>query len=176
MVAAEPPYLPLAMRPDVLVFQTPPLARDIELTGEILVKLWIASSATDTDFTAKLVDVYPPNADYPSGYHLNLSDSIIRCRYRGGWDHEELMTPGEIYPVQISLAPTSNLFKAGHRIRLDVSSSNFPRFDLNPNTGEPIGRHTHATMAHNTVWFGTAHPSQVVLPVIPVGTVADEYL
>jgi putative CocE/NonD family hydrolase len=154
------------MRPDVLVFQTPPLERDSELTGEILVKLWISSSAVDTDFTAKLVDVYPPNADYPAGYHLNLSDSIIRCRYRAGWDHEELMTPGEIYPVQISLAPTSNLFKAGHRIRLDVSSSNFPRFDLNPNTGEPIGRHTHHTTAHNTVHYGSGYPSHVVLPLI----------
>jgi len=166
MVGARPPYLPLAMRPDVLVFTTPPLALDTELTGEILVKLWISSSAEDTDFTAKLVDVYPPNTDFPEGYHLNLSDSIIRCRYRGGWDHEELMTPGEIYAVQISLAPTSNLFKAGHYIRLDVSSSNFPRFDLNPNTGEPMGRHTRSIRAHNTVYFASDYPSQVVFPLI----------
>jgi uncharacterized protein len=154
------------MRPDVLVFQTELLAHDVEVTGEIVVKLWVSSDAADTDFTAKLIDVYPPNEDYPEGYHLNLSDSIIRCRYRNGWEREELMRPGEIYPVQIELAPTSNVFKAGHRIRLDISSSNFPRFDLNPNSGEPIGRHTHVRVAHNTVHVGREHPSHVVLPVI----------
>jgi hypothetical protein len=168
MIGAQPPYLPLAMRADVLVFQTPPLTEDIEVTGEISVKLWIASSAVDTDFTAKLIDVYPPNDDYPEGYHLNLSDSIIRCRYRNSWEREELMTPGEIYPVTIALAPTSNLFKAGHRIRIDISSSNFPRFDLNPNTGEPMGRHTHSIVAHNAVYCDAEHPSQVVLPIIPI--------
>ncbi|MBI5877893.1 MAG: CocE/NonD family hydrolase [Chloroflexi bacterium] len=166
MVAAEPPYMPLSMRPDVLVFQTPPLAADVELTGPITVKLWIASSAPDTDFTAKLVDVYPPNADYPGGYHLNLVDSIIRCRYRNSWEREEMLTPGEVAPVQIDLAPTSNLFKAGHRIRIDISSSNFPRFDRNPNTGEPMGRHTHMQPAHNSVYVDAAHPSHVVLPVV----------
>ncbi len=168
MVGAQPPYLPLAMRPDVLVFETPPLAQDVEVTGEIVVHLWISSSAPDTDFTAKLIDAYPPNDDYPDGYHLNLTDSIIRCRYRNGFDHEELMTPHEIYRVTISLAPTSNLFKVGHRIRLDISSSNFPRFDLNPNTGEPIGRHTRMVAAHNTVYMDSARPSHVVLPIIPL--------
>jgi uncharacterized protein len=167
MVGAQPPYLPLAMRPDVLVFQTPPLEHDVEVTGDIVVKLWISSSAVDTDFTAKLIDVYPPNEDYPGGYHLNLSDSIIRCRYRNSFEHEELMTPGKIYLVQISLAPTSNLFIAGHRIRLDISSSNFPRFDLNPNTGESMGRHTHQIKAQNTVYMDAEHPSHLVLPIIP---------
>ena len=104
MVAARPPYLPLAMRPDVLVFETPPLAQDLEITGEVVAKLWVSSSAPDTDFTAKLIDVYPPNEDYPQGYHLNLSDSLIRCRYRNGWEREELMQPDEIYAVQITLA------------------------------------------------------------------------
>ena len=169
LVGGRPPYRPLAERPDVLVFQTEPLAQDVEVTGPITVHLWIASSAPDTDFTAKLVDVYPPNADYPAGYHLNLVDSILRCRYRTGWDRPELMHPGQIYPIQIDLAPTSNLFKAGHRIRLDISSSNFPRFDLNPNTGEPMGRHTHTVVARNTVYLDAAHPSHVVLPVIPAG-------
>jgi putative CocE/NonD family hydrolase len=131
------------------------------------VKLWIASSAVDTDFTAKLVDVYPANPDYPDGYHLNLVDSIIRTRYRSNWEREELMTPGVAYLVQIQLPPTSNLFVAGHRIRVDVSSSNFPRFDINPNTGEPIGRHSHSTVARNTVFLDGEHPSHVVLPVIP---------
>jgi putative CocE/NonD family hydrolase len=174
MVGARSPYLPLAMRSDVLVFQTEPLAEDVEVTGPIEVYLWISSSAVDTDFTAKLIDVYPPNANYPGGYHLNLTDSILRVRYREGFDQPTLMTPGEIYHIRISLAPTSNLFQAGHRIRLDISSSNFPRFDINPNTGEPMGRHTHTVVARNTVYFSKDYPSHVVLPVIP-GTQGNRY-
>jgi uncharacterized protein len=166
IVGARPPYLPLAMRPDVLVFQTEPLPKDIEVTGPIEVHLWVASSAADTDFTAKLVDVYPPNADYPEGYHMNLVDGILRCRYRESWEHEILMEAGEVYQVRIELAPTSNLFQAGHRIRLDIAGSNFPRFDVNPNTGEPIGRHTHTLVAHNSVYLDRERPSHVVLPII----------
>lgn len=167
IVGARPPYPLLAARPDVLVFQTPPLEHPVEVTGEIEVHLWISSSAVDTDFTAKLIDVYPPNEDYPHGYHMNLVDSIIRTRYRDGWDKEVLMQPGQVYRVQIKLPPTSNLFQVGHRIRLDISSSNFPRFDVNPNTGEPVGRHTHTVVAHNTVYLDRARPSHVVLPIIP---------
>ena len=167
IVGCKPPYLPLAMRPDVLVFQTPPLVAAVELTGETRVKLWISSSAVDTDFTAKLIDVCPPNADYPAGYHMFLCDSILRCRYRSSFEREELMTPGEIYPIEIVLPPVSNLFQAGHRIRIDISSSNFPRFDLNPNTGEPMGRHTATMLAHNAVHLDAGHPSHAVLPVIP---------
>jgi putative CocE/NonD family hydrolase len=126
------------------------------------VRLRVASSAPDTDFTAKLVDVHPPNDDYPDGYDMLLCDSIIRCRYRNGFDHEELMEPGEEVEVTILLPPTSNLFAAGHRIRVDVSSSNFPRLDRNPNTGEPIGRHTRMEVAEQIVFGGEA-----VLPVIP---------
>lgn len=164
------PYLPLAARPDVLVFQTEPLAEAVEVTGEIVVHLWISSSAVDTDFTAKLLDIYPPSVDYPDGYHMSLTDSIIRTRFRSGWDAEELMEPGTTYPVTITLQPTSNLFISGHRIRLDISSSNFPRFDLNPNTGEPLGRHTHQVFARNRVYCDAAHPSHVVLPIIPALT------
>ncbi len=167
IVGGGPPYLPLSMRSDVLVFQTAPLSEPLELTGPIQVKLWISSSAPDTDFTAKLLDVYPPTEDYPAGYHLNLTDSILRVRYRGGWNREEFMQPGSVYPIEISLAPTSNLFQAGHRIRLDISSSNFPRFDVNPNTGEPMGRHTAMQAARNAVHMGGEHPSHVVMPVIP---------
>jgi putative CocE/NonD family hydrolase len=167
IVGCQSPYLPLAMRADVLVFETPLLEEDVEATGETLVKLWVSSSAVDTDFTAKLIDVYPPSVDYPSGYDLFICDSILRCRYRQGFEREELMTPGEIYSIEIVLPPTSNLFKAGHRIRVDISSSNFPRFDLNPNTGEPMGRHTHSEVAHNTVYCNAEHPSHVVLPIIP---------
>jgi putative CocE/NonD family hydrolase len=168
IVGARPPYLPLSMRPDVLVFQTEPLAADVELTGPIEVRLWVSSSAVDTDFTAKLLDVYPPSEDYPNGYHLNLCDSIIRARYRNGFERAELMEPGQVYEVRIALPPISNLFKAGHRIRLDIASSNFPRFDVNPNTGEPMGRHTHTVKARNTVYLDRARPSQMVLPMVPL--------
>ena len=167
IVGAEPPYPPLASRGDVLVFQTDPLKEDVEVTGPLAVNLWISSSAVDTDFTAKLIDVYPPGEDYPSGYHMNLVDSIIRTRYRNGWETPEMMTPGEVYPVRIDLPPTSNLFKRGHRIRVDISSSNFPRFDVNPNTGEPVGRHTHSIVARNTVYLDPTRPSHIVLPIIP---------
>ncbi len=167
IIGARFPYPTLAERADVLVFQTAPLTDDIEVTGACEVALWVSSSAVDTDFTAKLIDVHPPNPDYPDGYHMNLVDSIIRARYRDDWEQEELMTPGEIYQVRIRLPPTSNLFAAGHRIRVDISSSNFPRFDLNPNTGEPMGRHTHTMVAHNIVHLDREHPSKVVLPIIP---------
>jgi putative CocE/NonD family hydrolase len=167
LIGSCPPYLPLAMRPDVLVFQTRPLAQAVEVTGPIEIKLWVASSALDTDFTAKLIDVYPSSPDYPEGYHMYLADGIIRCRYRDGFEQEQLLTPGQVYPVTITLPPTSNLFQAGHRLRLDISSSNFPRFDLNPNTGEPVGRHTHTLVAHNAVYLDRDRPSYVVLPIIP---------
>ena len=150
---------PLAGRwPTILAFRTPPLADDLEVTGPITVHLEISSSAPDTDFTAKLID------EYPHGFAMNLVDSILRVRYRDGWDHEVLMQAGRVYPITIQLPPTSNLFVRGHRLRLDISSSNFPRFDVNPNTGEAMGRHTHSVLATNTVHIGTA---RVVLPVIP---------
>ena len=168
IIGARPPYMALSTRPDVLVFHTEPLREDLEITGPVDVFLWISSSATDTDFTAKLIDVYPPNPDYPEGYDLNLADSIIRTRFRNGFEREEMMAPGETYKVKVSLPPISNLFKVGHRLRIDVSSSNFPRFDINPNTGEPLGRHTHTITAHNTVYLDRQRPSQVVLPVIPI--------
>ena len=167
VIGAKPPYLPLATRPDVLVFQTSPLEHDIEVTGVVEVHLWVSSLAPDTDFTAKLIDVYPPNPDYPAGYHMNLTDSIIRCRYRDSYEEPALMQPGQAYQVKIILPPTSNLFQEGHRLRVDISSSNFPRYDLNPNTGEPMGRHTHTIVAHNSVYLDRDRPSHILLPVIP---------
>ena len=98
---------------------------------------------------------------------MNLTDSIIRARYRESREREVLMDPGHVYEVLIDLFPTSNLFEAGHRIRVDVSSSNFPRFDVNPNTGEPMGRHTHTVIAHNRVYLDRDRPSHIVLPVVP---------
>jgi putative CocE/NonD family hydrolase len=158
--------LPLAARQDVLVFTTAPLVRDLEVTGPVTITLWISSSALDTDFTAKLIDVYPPSADYPDGYALNLTDSIIRARYRDSWSKPELLTPGEISPVTFTLYPTSNLFVRGHQIRLDISSSNFPRFDVNPNTGGPLGEPGRIVIAENTIYHDATHPSHMVLPVV----------
>ena len=132
-----PPYLPLGSRPDVLVFETPPLERDMEIAGPVEVRLWVSSSARDTDFTAKLIDVYPSSPDYPLGYALNLSDSILRVRYRESRSRARFLEPDEVVSITIVLYPTANRCRKGHRIRLDVSSSNFPRFDVNPNTGEP---------------------------------------
>lgn len=167
MVGSRYPYQPLANRSDVVVFQTDVLLEDVEVTGSVLVNLWISSSAKDTDFTAKLLDIYPPNEDYDDGYHMNIVDSIIRTRYREGFNEAKMMEPGQIYKIKILLPPTSNLFRVGHRIRLDVASSNFPRFDVNPNTGDPVGRHTSLVAAVNTVHVDCDHPSHVVLPIIP---------
>jgi putative CocE/NonD family hydrolase len=160
---------PLSARNDVLVFQTPPLTGDIEVTGRLIVKLWAASNATDTDFTAKLVDVYPPNTDFPAGVDLNIADSIVRARYRNGLDKAELLKPGQPYEFTIEMYPTSLVFKRGHRIRLDISSSNFPRFDVNPNTGEPLNNNRRSQVAENTVYLDAKHPSQFIVPIIPAG-------
>lgn len=158
---------PLSARNDVLVFQTPPLASDIEVTGRLIVKLWAASNALDTDFTAKLIDVYPPNKDFPAGVDLNIADSIVRARYRNGFGKAELLKPGQPYEFSIEMYPTSLVFARGHRIRLDISSSNFPRFDINPNTGEPLNNNRRWQTAENTVYLDARHPSHIVLPVIP---------
>lgn len=164
--AAEPPYRALADRADVLVFRTAPLTHDIEVSGPVKAKLWITSDCLDTDFTVKLIDEYPANADYPDGYALNVADGIIRARYRQSWERPVLLTPGEVSEVEIETFPTSNLFCAGHCIRVDISSSNYPHFDANPNTGEREGGATHLNLARNAVHFGGARPSCVLLPVI----------
>lgn len=158
--------VPLSARRDVVVFQTAPLAEDLEVTGEIEVKLWASSSAADTDFTAKLVDVYPPSADWPGGFDLNITDGIVRARFRDSLKQEKLMEPGKVYPMTIKLYPTANVFKKGHRIRVDISSSNFPRFDVNPNTGEPLNAHRRLVIATNTLRHDVEHPSHIILPII----------
>lgn len=157
--------LPLNCRNDVLTFQTPPLEADVEVTGPIEMHLWASSSAEDTDFTAKLIDVYPPSELCPDGLAINITDSIIRARYRNGYETPELMTPGQAYEFVFELYPTSNIFKAGHRIRLDISSSNWPRFDVNPNTGGPLGIQQHYKIAHQSVYHDAGRASHVVLPI-----------
>ena len=159
----QEPYLPLASRPDVLVFQTQPLAESLEVTGPVTVHLWISSTAVDTDFTAKLVDVYPPSRDYPEGYALNLTDGILRAKFRNSWSDPELLEPGQVYPITIDLYPTSNRFARGHRIRLDISSSNFPRLDVNGNTGVNPALSPIKIPADNSVYHDRSHPSHLVL-------------
>ncbi len=152
--------LPLNRRPDVLSYSTAPLAAPQEVTGRIHATLWISSDAPDTDFTAKLMDVYP------DGYALILADGEIRTRFRNGFDKPELMQPGTVYPVTIDLGSTSNLFGAGHRIRVDISSSNFPKFEPNSNTGEPVNAWTRQVTARNTVYHDAKRPSYIELPFV----------
>ena len=167
MSGDKSPKLPLALRRDVLVFRTPVLEEGIEVTGVVTCRLWVSSTAVDTDFTVKLIDEYPPSVDYPNGYALNLGDSILRMRYRESRDRAELMQPGEIYEITIRPQATSNWFAPGHRIRLDVSSSNFPHYDINPNTGEPLGLNRCTEVARQSVYHDAVRASCVELPIIP---------
>ena len=167
VLGSKPPYLPLRARPDVMVFQTEPLAEDVDVIGPIVVKLFASSTAVDTDFTAKLVDVYPPSKDYPLGFEMNLTDGILRARYRRSPERPEFMKPGEIYEFRIEPFPTANVFKRGHRIRLDISSSNFPRFDVNTNSGEPVGMGRRVVVADNSIFHTAGRASYVVLPIVP---------
>ena len=158
---------PLAERSDVLVFETRLLERDVEVTGTPVIHLSVSSSAIDTDFAAKLVDVYPPSADYPGGYALNLADGIMRARYRLGFERPEFLTPGEVYELTLRLYATSNLFKAGHRIRIMVSSSDYPAYDPNPNNGATLMDTSVApVVAVNTVYHDAERPSRIVLPIV----------
>jgi len=149
------------IRRDVLVFSTPVLDRSVEVTGYVRLELYAASSAVDTDFTGLLADVDP------SGYARFLTDGIVRARYRSSTLKPELIEPGKVYKYDIDLWATSNLFKAGHRIRLYVSSSNFPRFNRNLNTGEQTLGSTRAIKAQQTIYHDAGHPSALVLPIIP---------
>ena len=149
------------MRHDVLCYTSEPLAEDLEMTGPIELLLYAATDGLDTDWTAKLVDVSP------TGYARNLCDGIIRARYRQGMSGTALLEPGAVYEYRIEVGVTGNLFRAGHRIRLQVSSSNFPRFDRNPNTGNEFGIDQELRAARQTVYHGPRHPSHLRLPVIP---------
>ena len=154
-----------AGRTDVLVFETAPLEAAVEVTGTPVAHLHVASSAPDTDFTIKLLDVYPPNADYPEGFAMNLAHGILRARFRNSFERPEPMEPGTIHELAIPTFPTSNLFARGHRIRVEISSSNFPHFDVNPNTDWRVPG-LAPQMAVNALHLGSAHPSHIVLPVV----------
>ena len=153
----------IPQRQDYLRFQTPVLDRDVVIAGPIKVELYGATDGLDTDFVAKLVDVYP------DGYEAIVLDAPIRARYRGGRmpDEVRMMTPGAPERLEIDLWSTALTFEKGHRIALHVTSSNSPRFEVNPNTGEAPGRQTmKPRVAVNSVFHDAAHPSALVLPVI----------
>ena len=160
--------LPLRLRRDVVVFQTPPLEEGVEVTGPVMVKLYASSSAIDTDFTAKLVDVYPPSPDWPEGFEMNLSDGILRASYRESLTDPTPLEPGRIYELTIEVPPVSNVFQREHRIRVDIASSNFPRFDVNPGTGDHPWERRRYLKAENRIYHDREHPSHVILPVIPL--------
>jgi putative CocE/NonD family hydrolase len=144
-----------------LTFSTPPLERDLEVTGFVSVELYAATSAIDTDFTALLVDVDP------NGYARFLTDGIVRARYAESTNAAKPISPGKVYKYTIDLWATGNVFKAGHRVRLYISSSNFPRFNRNLNTGEVLMGSSRSVIANQTVYHDREHLSSVTLPVIP---------
>jgi uncharacterized protein len=151
----------LEARNDVLIFSTPAFTKDTEVTGPISLDLWVSSSAVDTDFTGRLVDVNP------SGFAQELTAGILRMRYRKSPERQEMMKPGELQHVVVDLWATSNVFLAGHKLRLEVSSSNFPRFDRNMNTGEEQASATRMAKAVNVVYHDREHPSALLLPLVP---------
>jgi uncharacterized protein len=148
-------------RDDVVVYSTGPLSRDLEVTGPVTATLFVKSSTVDTDFTAKLVDVAP------DGFAQDLTEGILRMRYRDSAEHATLMNPGQIYQITVDLWATSNVFLRGHSMRLEIASSNFPRFDRNLNTGEDIKFARVSVPATNVIFHDAQHPSALVLPVIP---------
>jgi putative CocE/NonD family hydrolase len=152
---------PVEMRKDVLVYSTAPFATDTEVTGPISVELYAMSSAVDTDFTAKVVDVSP------NGYAKNLTEGIVRARYRDSQSAPSLLTPGKVYKFNIDVWSTSNVFLAGHALRVEISSSNFPRFDRNLNTGEESRDAVRSVKATNTIVHDAEYPSALIVPVVP---------
>jgi putative CocE/NonD family hydrolase len=162
--------LPIASRADVAVFDTRQLDEDLEITGTVVVHLWFASSAVDTDFVARLIDVHPPSADYPAGYALNVSEGVTRARFRDSQSSPSLLNRGRTYELRIRLHPTSNLFKAGHRLRIQIASSDYPAYDVNPGTGGTlIAPNGPPVVTQNTIFHDANRASHVVLPVIPPG-------
>ena len=144
-----------------MVYTTPAFKQDTEVTGPITLEIYVSSSAVDTDFTGKVVDVGP------QGFARNLTEGILRARYRSSREKAELMNPGEVYKLTLNLWSTSNVFLAGHQLRLEVSSSNFPRFDRNLNTGEDQGHSARMVKATNAVYHDREHPSALIVPVVP---------
>ena len=164
--AAEP-HLPLNSRPDVISLVTEPLRTPVAVAGPVSVRLFLSSTAVDTDVTVKLVDVYPATEDHPHGFAMNLTDGILRARFHESFEQPSLLEPGRVYELTVAAPDTANLFAAGHRIRLDVSSSNFPRFDVNHNTGEGEAATRRSVVATNTVHMDADHLSELTVWVLP---------
>jgi uncharacterized protein len=159
----QPPYLPLASRADVVVFETAPLEEEVAIAGDVEVVLSISSDRPTVDFTAKLVDVHPPSTDYPQGFAMNLCDGILRACFRNGFERVEPLVLGEVAQIRIELYPTANRFLPGHRIRLEIASSNFPRFDVNPNFVPGQDLAAARLKALNTLHFGPDCPAHLLV-------------
>jgi hypothetical protein len=155
----------IASRPDVLTFQTEPLRQAMTVVGNINMSLWVSSDAPDTDFYVRLVDSYPASDHWPDGFDFPVSEGILRARYRNGFCKSDLMERGKQYQLQFSLEPTANVFQAGHRIRIYISSSNFPTFDVNRNQADMDN--PNPRVALNRIYHDISHPSSITLSVVP---------
>jgi putative CocE/NonD family hydrolase len=153
---------PVEARHDVLVYTSEALSAPVAIAGPVKMKLFASTDGRDTDWMVKLVDVHP------NGFAMNIAEGILRARFRNGLDKMELLTPGRSYEFEVDMAGTANVFKAGHRIRVDITSSNFPQFDRNPNTGDDLGSSERVRTAKQTVYHGGTHASHIVLPVVPL--------
>ncbi len=154
-------YRPVERRDDVLVFTSEPFDKSTTICGPLRLKLSASSSATDTDFMGKVLDVWP------EGFAQRLYDGMVRARYREGGDRPSLITPGQVYTYDIDLWNTCQQLGKGHRVRLEVSSSAFPKYDRNQNTGEPLGKTTNLKTAEQTIYHDAKHPSCVRIPIVP---------
>jgi putative CocE/NonD family hydrolase len=148
------------MRQDVLVYTSSILREPVAIAGPVRMKLHAATDGPDTDYFVKLVDVYP------DGFAMNIAEGILRARYRTGLDRPQLLKPGEVYEFEIDMRGTANVFLAGHRIRVDITSSNFPQYDRNPNTGEKLGDSDVLRVARQTIFHAKGRQSHIVLPVV----------
>ncbi|WP_298349385.1 CocE/NonD family hydrolase [Ferrimicrobium sp.] len=157
--------VPLELREDSVCFESEPLLTDVAVVGRPSLHLWISSSATDTDLYWKLLDVYPPSSSHPHGFAMNITDAIFRCRYRDGFENPQAMVPNVVYPLVVQAPDTANLFCRGHRIRILIASSNFPRFDINRNVWPDEHRSRISIVARNRVHLGGRFSSHVELPV-----------
>lgn len=156
-------YAAVQRRDDVLVYTTPPLDEDVEVTGPVRVELYASSSAPDTDFMAMLIDVHP------SGFAQRLCDGMVRARFREGMERPSPIVPGRVYRYEIDCWNTSQLFRKGHRICLQITSSAFPKYDRNQNTGESLATGTQLAVAEQQIYHDAMHPSHVLLPIVPRG-------
>ena len=147
-------------RKDILVYTGAPLDRPLAVAGPVKMKLFASTDGPDTDWVVKLIDVHP------NGFSMNIAEGILRARYRKGTDKMELLRPNEVYEFEIDLVGTANVFLPGHRIRVDITSSHFPQFDRNPNTGEAFGVSSNVRVAKQTIYHTAARPSHIVLPVV----------